>query len=840
MISASVLAGMMLATTQMTITAHADSSPTTASSTDEGSQSGTTDSTNTGSDVKPTDSSNSTAIASSAGSDNGSDDTNSTTATTKAAKLTVVKNNDPSVKIDNQLKISTDKAATLKSVTPSNKNNSALDDATHTVTITDPVATDTVTAKYGNVGTYQGKAVSAEVTVANMIKHTEDHIAPSSLASNVVQVMFDPSFGGGISTYNIAQDEITIKFFDAQGQQLNIDGNGYLTVGSLNGPSVNTAGNEYVNYDNSKNATYVTENSVVKYETNPVTGNGNAYVGTSSNFTDELGAPTSEDGAVTFQLNGNSFKFINGTTRYSLKSKSHHWSYALTTFSSATIAPAVLPAPILAVDKSSAKAGDTVTYTLKQTVNTLGEDTMLRYQSWSEAVTLPSEVTYQSGSLLDMTGKTISDASVNYDKAKHTVTVTLPASYLGSGMALNGETYTIKLVTKVNNNVANGEVGTGSGQTTVDKNAQSSNTVDTTYVAPYYQVEANNLTVHYYKEGTTEKLADDEVISVKNGETYTAPSKSVKGYTVSSHVNTSGTYYGEADAVFYYTNKKGTVTVYYVMDTGGELYKESISGKVGEKYSVEAIDFNDGDKKDLMLKGARQISGVYTSENQKVTFVYQVPRVHSSTQSGMDVFTVKYADGQLKYVQIVDGEYDIEVAKNSQGLPMVSVRSLSMARENATLYLSSTGVANVGKRFGFFSTKKYSFVFERSYQSNTVKVLKINNKTGNLTVKKVYLFSESYSASSVVQELGVSQSRSFKLFWKTFLSGSIQSVYKMDRQKEINNRLELKNVISGEKLKDDSYLPQTSESKVNLSIYGYITLLLISFTTLFKKGRKQS
>ena len=400
------------------------------------------------------------------------------------SNLVVIKNGDSSVQLDNQLKLSVDQTATLQKVTATNPDNFTYDEGSQTATLTDPTDTDAVTAEYKNVGTYRGKAISAQVTINNILKHTDDHPAPNSLPVNEIQLKFLPYFGGGIETYNVGQDEVTIKFFDEAGNQVAINGDGYITVGSLNGPSTSTAGNEYINYDNASTATYVTEDSVVKYQTNPLTSTGNAYVGTTNDFADVLGAPTSENGAVTFQLSGNAFTFLSGTTRYTLKNANHHWSYTLTTFSSATVAPAVIPTPVLTVDKSSAKAGDTVTYTLDQQVNTLGEDTMLRYQSWSEVVTLPTEVSYQQASLLDSTGAVISEATFAWDAKTHQLTVTLPEDYLQNTMALNGETYQIKIGTTVNNGVVNGEVGPATGQVTIDNGSKASNGVSTVYVAP--------------------------------------------------------------------------------------------------------------------------------------------------------------------------------------------------------------------------------------------------------------------------------------------------------------------------------------------------------------------
>jgi len=513
---------------------------------------------------------------------------------TTPSNLVVVKNGDSSVQLDNKLKLSVDQTPTLGDVTATDSDNFTYDEGTQTATITDPTATDAVTAEYKNVGTYQGKAISAQVTIANILKHTDEHPVPNSnLTADQVQLTFMPYFGGGIKTYNVGQDEVTIKFFDESGNQITINGDGYITVGSLNGPSTSTAGNEYINYDNANTSTYITEDSVVKYQTNPLTNSGNAYVGVTNDFADVLGAPTSENGAVTFQLSGNAFTFLSGTTRYSLKNANQHWSYTLTTFSSATVAPAVIPTPILSVDKNSAKAGDTVNYTLNQQVNVLGEDTMLRYQSWSEAVTLPTEVSYQQASLLDSRGAVVSAATFAWDAKTHQLTVTLPEDYLQNTMALNGETYQIKIGTIVNNGVVNGEVGPASGQVRIDNGSKASNGVSTVYVAPVVSVPVTMKTmiVHYYKNGTTEKLAPDKTFEVVDGQSYVAPDKSIKGYKVSSQIATSGTYSGQSDATYYYLSEKYKLTINYINEDTSKVISRTISERqVGDSYGIPILN----------------------------------------------------------------------------------------------------------------------------------------------------------------------------------------------------------------------------------------------------------
>lgn len=571
------------------------------------------------------------------------------------SNLVVIKNGDSSVQLDNKLKLTVDQTSTLGKVTATNSDNFTYDEGTQTATITNPTASDAVTAEYKNVGTYQGKAISAQVTIANILKHTDEHPVPNSgLTADQIQLAFMPYFEGGIKTYNVGQDEVTIKFFNEAGNQVVINGDGYITVGSLNGPSTSTAGNEYINYGNGSTSTYVTEDSVVKYQTNPLTGSGKAYVGVTNDFKDALGAPTSENGAVTFQLSGNTFTFLSGTTRYTLKNADHHWSYTLTTFSSATVAPAVIPAPVLIVDKSSAKAGDTVNYTLDQQVNVLGEDTMLRYQSWSEVVTLPTEVNYQQASLLDSTGVVIPAATFTWNAKTHQLTVTLPEDYLQNTMDLDGETYQIKIGTTVNNGVSNGEVGPASGQVIIDNGSKASNGVSTVYVAPVVSVptgKAAPVIVRYFSsKGILKKTI---TLTGNLGESYVTSVKKPKyesGYTVDQMrwpKNAQGVF---SDAMTY-------VDYYYVAPIDSwKSYTDQTQVNTVVSGNKKLMDLN------IYYPNGAKVSVTITKTNQ-VNVHTLSPNGYSTKMVTLTVgetYTVEDSDGSIHWIKLLsDGSIDL-------------------------------------------------------------------------------------------------------------------------------------------------------------------------------------
>lgn len=294
----------------------------------------------------------------------------------------------------------------------------------------------------------------------------------------------------------------------------------------------------------------------------------------------------------------------------------------------------------------------------------------------------------------------------------------------------------------------------------------------------------------------------------------------------------------QANATTSPTVQTGTVYVYYKTDTGGELHKEVLTGTIGKTFTAEALKFDDGDPKDFLLKGANKITGTYTAASQTVTFTYQIPRVHATTQNGMNLFTTTYADGSLKFIEIFDDDFDITLAKTSTGRSFVTIRSIFPTGITRGVSLANQGVATNGKRFGYFNTPATSFIFEKSDNSRSIKVLKINNQTGKLTVTTINLATKGAHASAAAKALGLHLNTSFAAFWRKFVSGDTQTNSATRETDTTPNRLRSKSASSKSNLPDRTKLPQTSEAQAGASIYGYVTLLLLSVVGLFKKAKK--
>ena len=124
--------------------------------------------------------------------------------------VTLIPKENNAVRLNNKLNISMDNKKTLNSVTT----NGIYNVDTNIVTIDDPTSSSNATAIYSQVGIFEGKPVSAIVSVDNIKIHTSSHVAPKiKLANgsyqvvpeNQVAIIFGKSFAEGVDTYNIAE-----------------------------------------------------------------------------------------------------------------------------------------------------------------------------------------------------------------------------------------------------------------------------------------------------------------------------------------------------------------------------------------------------------------------------------------------------------------------------------------------------------------------------------------------------------------------------------------------------------------------------------------------------------
>jgi len=284
---------------------------------------------------------------------------------------------------------------------------------------------------------------------------------------------------------------------------------------------------------------------------------------------------------------------------------------------------------------------------------------------------------------------------------------------------------------------------------------------------------------------------------------------------------------------------KGKVYVRYVTDHGGELLKKVMTGHVGEKFTAESLKFTTGDDKDFMLTGASRISGIYSTKAQTVTFVYRIPWVRATSKNGLNIFTITYGDGSLKSVQIYDGDFEIDLVKDAQGRPVALLQVMGALPVGKRTYFSANEVIHRGKSFGLFNTKKYSYIFEKADGGSIVKVLKINQETGRLTVQNI---SSQFEADQAAKALAIEQSTTFEKFWHQLVASQQQdegaSYQNVGTALVSRNQTIRQSGINGASETSTS-LPQTSEKTAKISVLGYVGLFVLGVMGFWVKRERQ-
>lgn len=158
----------------------------------------------------------------------------------------------------------------------------------------------------------------------------------------------------------------------------------------------------------------------------------------------------------------------------------------------------------------------------------------------------------------------------------------------------------------------------------VESEGQVSGTLtdETQEVIFYYQLKNAKVIVRHYEEGTTIKVADDEIINGKVSKDYTTKEADVYGYTlVSTPENASGKFTDEViEVIYYYKKDTGKVITRYVDEDGKVLLEETTTnGQVGTDYQTSPATITDYE----LINVIGEEKGKYTKEDIIVTYVYQ-------------------------------------------------------------------------------------------------------------------------------------------------------------------------------------------------------------------------
>ncbi|MCW6149169.1 MucBP domain-containing protein [Lactiplantibacillus plantarum] len=159
-------------------------------------------------------------------------------------------------------------------------------------------------------------------------------------------------------------------------------------------------------------------------------------------------------------------------------------------------------------------------------------------------------------------------------------------------LPFKGETYHFKAQVQFSDDVDDQTKVTATGQTAIDKQTKTSNTVTNTID------NQATITVHHYMTDSTDKVAPDETVKVGYGKAYdvTKQVKTITGYkrnaTLDEHTRGTASKTTK-EAVMYYDPLPYNIHVNYLLTDGQKLDELDVTGLYGDTYTTEATDFED-------------------------------------------------------------------------------------------------------------------------------------------------------------------------------------------------------------------------------------------------------
>ena len=203
-------------------------------------------------------------------------------------------------------------------------------------------------------------------------------------------------------------------------------------------------------------------------------------------------------------------------------------------------------------------------------------------------------------------------------------------------------------------------------------NATGTMTEDRITVIYYYRLKDTSVLVHHYLEGTTTKLANDEVINGQVDDTYkTVESTDLlfgKYDLVAEPENKTGTMTEDQIVVIYYYRLKNTSVLvhHYIKDTTTSLSDDvTINGKIDDEYTT-TIASDIPEQYELVAEPDNK-EGIMTKEQIVVTYYYQLknyPYVVNYLEKDTDkVLHEAKQGGELVYgstVNSVDEKIEID------------------------------------------------------------------------------------------------------------------------------------------------------------------------------------
>ncbi|MCI8548810.1 MAG: MucBP domain-containing protein, partial [Bacilli bacterium] len=193
-----------------------------------------------------------------------------------------------------------------------------------------------------------------------------------------------------------------------------------------------------------------------------------------------------------------------------------------------------------------------------------------------------------------------------------------------------------------------------------------------------------NIIVHHYKDGTTQKIAEDETTIGQGGENYTtAPKQDLSEYELKKDENgeyiipenATGEYVDDEtiEIIYYYVEKEIPITVnHYIEGTitpvplkdGTQANSQKATGKTGQEYRTTAITPENLNEKYELVEEPENKNGTIQKEEIIVNYYYKVKQVqiitnvqpHEETNEQGETIQVKggsiLGEGQTPYETI--------------------------------------------------------------------------------------------------------------------------------------------------------------------------------------------
>ncbi len=422
----------------------------------------------------------------------------------------------------------------------------------------------TVTVKFNNCGTLNGKAIDMKLIYSDIV------------TSDANSYLYWSAFGSTMLSsnewwyQNIEHVNIDIYFYyHGQTTPINID-TAYLSIfseddGEGAGSSQISEAYLYVTTNVTHADTITSVNGSRKYT--------DVYYGTKSGST-EAGSTN----CVSFRYNNKDHLNIKLYGLNGKKNIGYHLQYTPLT--------AVVPSnPVKTVSKTEAQLGNTLTYTVEQQISTRFDDSF-HYSGLVFTDVIDKNLTYNSLRVYNENGNDVTNSAgtTSYDSTSKRLTYTFNTSYLQNNMNYNGKNYKFVISTTVNHSVDSSKINNSSSVKINNQYDLKSNTVTTTL--------KSKVNVHYVNmQGV--KIANDEVINGNILDSYTTQSKNINGYKLIRDTgNTKGNMTeNEINVTYTYDIIRSSIQINKTIEETDSTQKQNLAGAI---FKAEVVEFAEG------------------------------------------------------------------------------------------------------------------------------------------------------------------------------------------------------------------------------------------------------